>query len=162
MKFDDIDMSTYGLYVTNVDGIWGLPAPRYSKEPIACGDGIVTDGNTYNERVIYVDYMVKAPTSTGGNTIWYQNKLMASNIAKALRAGQEEGEKELIFDCDTGRTWKVRLDTTISPTMFQADHEGRLTFVSPSPWAVGEEKSESAGKVPIPPWTPRTIVIVGA
>jgi predicted phage tail component-like protein len=153
LSYNGTNLSTYGLYVTRVDGIWGMPAPRYSKEPIACGDGVVTDGNTYNERVITVDYMVKAPTSTGSATIWAQNKSMASSIATVLRAGQDDGEKNLIFDCDTGRTWKARVDTEISPVMFQADHEGTLTFVCPNPWAVGAEVTQtSTGAQPV--WTP--------
>lgn len=130
-------MSSYGLYVDRIEGALGLPMPRVDVEQIAGGDGYITQGESFEGRRITA--MVHVEASSCG---WAGLKSRLASIAGVLADGQA-GEKALVFDAISDRTYRARCVSGFTPQYSVGGASGSIEFICPNPWTEGSSSTGS-------------------
>ena len=149
LSFNGTDLGQYGLHVAGLK-MPTLPEPRAEFEQLGGVDGDAGQGATWNGRRFEVAYTV---VEGGG---WDANLVTHRAIAAVLAAGQG-GEKALVFDNISGRSWLARSVSPFEPGMFAGGSRGTLEFYAPYPWAKATSQSNASNAFTGPGswvWTP--------
>lgn len=133
MTYNSVSLGQYGLVVRSAS--WQLlPAPKMTSKTLAQADGQASFSASFGPREFDVDYAISIALQTlsPAKTIDELCALVATALQQTIA-----GEKTLVFDKWSGKSWNVRLTSAFSPAIKSARFaEGALTFIADNPWSI--------------------------
>ena len=134
--FNSIDYggASYNLYA-KIKSLPRMPKPRVNIDSLANGDGVVTQGSTFDETRIQVGC-----ACTGANAAAVET--LVANTVAALSATQL-GLSELIFDAFPARAYQARLISSVEGSIAMNGEMFDLEFIVPSGWYTASSSTET-------------------